>query len=100
MNHVRTGILARPRATAAPPAPGVAKLRNPLLALPSAGRLHELDPLTREIVAAIFVDLAVEADQLAEVSWLRRKAPMAAYWRAVCTYSRHFARAVRRAGRT
>lgn len=88
------------RSLAAPPALArLAAARNPLLALPSARRLYDLDPTTRAIVADIFTDMAKEADRLAELSWCRRKAPMAAYWRAVCTYGRHFARAVRRAGR-
>lgn len=70
--------------------------RNPILALPACRRLLALDPETRAVVADILRDLATEADQLAEESWRRRKGPMAAYWRAVCTYAKHLSRAVRR----
>lgn len=75
-----------------------AATRNPVLALPACRRLLELDPATREVVADILRDLAAEANTLAEVSWRRRKGPMAAYYRACSTYAKHLRRAFRAVG--
>lgn len=63
--------------------------RNPLLSLPSARRLAELDPDARDALRALLADLRADADARAENAWRRRKGPMAAYWRAVATYARH-----------
>ena len=67
---------------------------NPLMALPAARRLMELVPQHSEVARAM-VDLLTEmrhdANERAETSWRRKKAPMAAYARACATYFRHVA---------
>lgn len=68
---------------------------NPLLQLPAAQKLLALSPEQRAPVEAILRELRDQADELAEKSWRQRKGPMAAYWRAVATYSIHLARALR-----
>lgn len=68
---------------------------NPVLALPSAKKLAALDVASREALSAVLRDIGRDADERAEKSWRTRKAPMAAYWRAVAVYARHAARAVR-----
>ncbi len=73
----------------------LAEIRNPVLALPAARRLLELDPASRSALRAVLLDVAVAANANAELSWKKRKGPMAAYWRAVSTYSKHIARATR-----
>lgn len=67
---------------------------NPLLRLPAAQKLLELPPEQRRAIAAVLRELREESNAEAELSWRRRKGPMAAYWRAVSTYSRHFAHAL------
>lgn len=69
---------------------------NPLLSLPSAKKLLDLPAKERELIAAVFRDLRFEANEEAERSWKKRKGPMAAYWRAVSTYSRHLAHVLSR----
>jgi len=69
---------------------------NPLLKLPSAQRLLALPADQRELIEALFRDLRADADKLAEQSWKKRKGPMAAYWRAVSTYARHVAHALKK----
>jgi len=69
------------------------EVRNPVLALPAAARLASLDPASREALRAILVDLGKDAHTRAEAAWQARKAPMAAYWRAVGVYAGHIARA-------
>ena len=66
----------------------------PLLKLPATKRLLQRPKEEREALAEVFKDLRAEADDLAEENWRRRKGPMAAYWRAVSTYARHFAHAL------
>lgn len=73
----------------------LAEVRNPVLALPAARRLAELDPASRAALRAVLLDIAVAANANAETSWRKRKGPMAAYWRAVSTYAKHIARATR-----
>jgi len=70
------------------------EVRNPVLALPAAARLASLDPASREALRAILVDLGKDAHTRAEAAWQARKAPMAAYWRAVGVYAGHIARAI------
>lgn len=69
---------------------------NPVLSLPAAQRLGDLPVEAREVLSAVLRDIGAEADVQAEESWRRRKAPMAAYWRAVGVYARHIARAADR----
>lgn len=71
------------------PRASLAETRNPLLALPAARRLGELDPATRDLVAELLGELALDARGRAEQSWRKHKAPMAAYWKAVAVYARH-----------
>jgi hypothetical protein len=68
---------------------------NPLLRLPAAKRLMALSADQREPLEALLRELRADADREAENAWKRRKGPMAAYWRAVATYARHCAHALR-----
>jgi hypothetical protein len=68
---------------------------NPLLQLPAARKLQELSPGQREALAELMTELRHQANAEAETCWRRRKAPMAAYWRAVSTYARHIAHCLR-----
>lgn len=68
---------------------------NPLLRLPAGRALLELPPADRERIAAVMRELRHQANEEAEKAWRRRKGPMAAYWRAVSTYARHLAHALR-----
>lgn len=70
-------------------------VRNPVLALPAARQLQGLDPATRAIVRAVFVDLQTSAQAKAAESLRRHKAPMYCYWKAVGVYARHIARVLR-----
>ena len=47
----------------------------------------------RKPLEAVLRELRAQADAEAEKSWRKRKGPMAAYWRAVATYTRHTAHA-------
>jgi hypothetical protein len=69
---------------------------NPLLALPAGRALRALPAEDRRRIAAVLRELREHANQLAQESWVRRKAPMAVYWRAVATYARHLAHALTR----
>lgn len=70
--------------------------RNPLLALPAGRALLALPKSDRERIEAVMRDLREQANTEAENAWKRRKGPMAAYWRAVSTYARHVAHALRK----
>lgn len=71
-----------------------AEVRNPLLRLKAMRELRSLPRPARLALASMLRELAREADASAERAWKQRKAPMAAYWRAVCTYAKHTARAI------
>lgn len=71
------------------------EVMNPVLSLPAVARLAELDPATRAVVADILADLSFDANARAQASWAKSKGPMAAYWKAVSVYAKHFRRAVR-----
>lgn len=73
------------------------EVRNPVLALPSVGRLQALDPEARAAIGAVLADLAADAADRAQRSWRQNKGPMAAYWKAVSVYAKHVRAAVRRA---
>ena len=68
--------------------------QNPLLLLPAGKALLDLPKQDRERIEAVMRDLRQQANEEAEAAWSRRKGPMAAYWRAVSTYSRHIAHAL------
>lgn len=68
--------------------------RNPVLQLLAVQHaMVTLSPREREHLGLILAELSRQADIMAEHTWKLRKGPMAAYWRAVCTYSKHLARA-------
>lgn len=67
---------------------------NPLLTLPAGRKLAELDDESSRALEQICRELRAQANDQAETCWSRRKAPMAAYWRAVSTYARHVAHAL------
>lgn len=67
---------------------------NPLLRLPAGQALQQLPKADRERIEAVMRELRDQANTEAETAWRRRKAPMAAYWRAVSTYARHVAHAL------
>ena len=70
-------------------------VRNPIVLLPEAQALAaSLSPLQRQLFGRLMRRIAAEADKQAEKNWKKRKGPMAAYWRACCTYSKHIARAI------
>ena len=72
------------------------EVRNPVLGLPAAAQLRQLDPVTRALLAAILKDLALDARARAQISWDRHKRFMAAYWNAVAVYANHIRRALLR----
>lgn len=74
-----------------------AEVRNPILSLPSASRLSELDKHSREIVVSILRDIQDDSRERADKCWRTHKAPMAAYWKAVSVYAGHISRAIRKA---
>ena len=67
---------------------------NPLLELP-AGRGSGASGADRQRLARVLRELRTQANDEAEKAWARRKGPMAAYWRAVATYARHTAHALK-----
>lgn len=75
-----------------------ADVRNPVLSLPAAARIRELDPDSRAVLAALLRDLGADANAKAETSWTKGKGPMAAYWKAAGVYARHLARALEKGG--
>jgi hypothetical protein len=70
------------------------EVRNPILALPAARAILALPIEQRRPLGLLLRQLATEADSKADEAWRTRKGIMAAYWRAVCTYAKHVARAV------
>jgi hypothetical protein len=74
------------------------KLINPVTDLPAARDLAALlegQPELRNLLVHLLFQLGEQADGLAEHSWEKRKAPMAAYWRACAVYARHTARSIK-----
>jgi len=71
---------------------------NPLLKLPAGKALLALPVEDRRRIEAVMRELRDQANTEAEKSWLKRKGPMAAYWRAVSTYARHLAHALSQKG--
>lgn len=71
------------------------EVRNPILGLPAARRVHRLSEAQRGQLADLLSELAVDAAARAQHCWSRHKAPMAAYWKACSVYARHLARVLR-----
>jgi len=71
------------------------EVHNPLLALPAALRLSAFSPEVRATLGQLLSELSQDAAARAEHSWRRKKAPMAAYWKAVSVYAKHAARVLR-----
>lgn len=74
-----------------------AEVRNPQLRLSAAQRLRTLPPKCRQALADLLLDLARDVRQRADQSWLRNKAPMPVYWKAVSVYAGHLHRVLRSA---
>jgi hypothetical protein len=72
-----------------------ADVRNPVLALPAARQLMALPLASRIVLASVLHDIAADARDRANTCWIRHKAPMAVYWKAVAVYARHIERAMR-----
>lgn len=70
-------------------------VRNPLLSLPAAQALANLQPEARIALRTILAEMAVDARARAEKCWRTHKAPMAAYWKAVSVYANHTRRLLR-----
>jgi len=75
------------------------EIANPVLGLPAARALAELDPRARTALAEILAGLAMDAAGRAQRSWTQNKGIMAAYWKAVSVYPRHIHRVLVAAGR-
>lgn len=72
-----------------------ADVRNPIVLLPEAQALAaSLSASQRRLFGDLMRRIAANADAQAEKAWKKRKGPMAAYWRATCTYAKHIARAI------
>jgi len=69
--------------------------RNPLLQLDAGRALAALPAEQRVPLERLLRELRHQANAEAEKAWAKRKGPMAAYWRAVSTYARHTAHALR-----
>lgn len=70
-------------------------VRNPLLALPGAGRIAALPKPARDALGALLLDIRKDAAARAQKAWASHKAPMACYWKAVSVYAGHAARLCR-----
>ena len=74
---------------------------NPLLKLPAAQKIMLLpDSPEKRLLEQLLRELRDEADALAEKSRLKKKGPLASYWRACATYCIHTARVFGRMTRT
>jgi hypothetical protein len=71
-----------------------AEVRNPVLALPGMTALRALPPEARTALSAVLLAIRDDSRERAEKCWRTRKAPMAAYWKAVSVYAGHIARAI------
>lgn len=72
-----------------------AEVRNPVLALPSARLIADLNPESRATLAALLLDLAKDAGERAQKCWRTHEAPMVVYWKAVGVDAKHLGRAIR-----
>lgn len=71
------------------------EIRNPLLALPAFQALTVLSLDSRQKLSEALFALSRDANDRAEKSWKRSKAPMAAYWKGVAVYAKHAARVIK-----
>ncbi len=69
-----------------------ADVRNPLLSLPAAQALRDLDPKAQAALRALLIEIRNDCRVRAEECWRKHKAPMAAYWKAAGVYANHTAR--------
>lgn len=70
-------------------------VRNPIVLMAEAKALAaSMSPMQRQLFGRLMRRMAADADKNAEKAWKKRKGPMAAYWRAGCTYMKHIARAI------
>lgn len=67
-------------------------VRNPLTTLPSAAKIAALSPEARAAWRSLMMEIRIDARAKAQKCWLKNKAPMAAYWKAVSVYAGHAAR--------
>lgn len=70
------------------------EVRNPIFGLRAMEKIRALPPEARQALAELLAEMRIEASEKADQSWASRKAPMAAYWRAVSVYCGHIRRAV------
>jgi hypothetical protein len=75
------------------------EVRNPLLALPSAQAILDLEAAPRAALRGLLLDLQADARARADKSWRTHKAPMALYWKAVGVYAGHLARLLKDSSR-
>jgi hypothetical protein len=77
-----------------------AAVRNPIAAsVAVARRAARLSPEARAELAGFLSDLSRHFRPIAERSWRKHKAPMAAYWKQNAVIARHLALAIRGAQR-
>lgn len=74
----------------------LAKVRNPVLALPGFSKIEKLPRPVKELLADLLYELGDDANKRADECWKKHKAPMAAYWKACGVYARHIAKGLRR----
>jgi hypothetical protein len=72
------------------------EVRNPILALPAFRAVYSLPDETKVALASLLDNLSRDAEAKAQTSWLKKKGPMAAYWKACAVYAKHIARAIRK----
>lgn len=65
---------------------------NPLLGLPAAAKLQALPPESRAALREVLLELGEQSKAKSEACWRNHKGLIAAYWKAVGVYCRHFAR--------
>ncbi|QRM35078.1 hypothetical protein [Microvirga sp. VF16] len=76
------------------------EVRNPILALPAFKAVYSLSDETKLVLASLLDNLSKDAESKAQASWLKKKGPMAAYWKACAVYAKHIARAIRKSCHT
>lgn len=72
------------------------EVRNPILDLEETAAIMALPIEQRRAIAKLIRGIARHADEKAEHCWKKRKGVLAFYWRVVCTYAKHIARAIER----